>query len=67
MKTTYQKPMTDVIAIASAQIMAGSLLKTGTDGNPSQDLSNPTETNEIQGNLSRRRSIWDDEEEEEEF
>ena len=67
MKTTYQKPMTDVIAIASAQIMAGSLLKTGTDENPYQNLSESPETDATKDNLSRRRSIWDDEEEEEEF
>jgi len=67
MKTTYQKPMTDVIAIASAQIMAGSLLTTDSNGNPSQDLSNPTETNATKDNLSRRRTVWDDDEEEEEF
>ena len=67
MKTTYQKPMTDVITIASAQIMAGSLLRQDANGNPSQDLSNPTETNETQGNLSRRHTVWDDEEEQEEF
>ncbi len=67
MKTTYQKPMTDVITIASAQIMAGSLLRQDAYGNPSQDLSTPTETEQTKDNLSRRRSIWDDEEEEEEF
>lgn len=64
MKATYQKPATGVFTIATTELMAGSLLQQQTDGTIKQELdgSTPT-TTETSGNLSRR-SVWDEEEEE---
>ena len=62
MKKTYQSPETLLMAIATQQMIAASeLIKDN-----QQDLSNAPETTETSGNLSRR-SVWDDEEEEEEW
>ena len=68
MKAIYQKPTTGVFTIATTELMAGSLLQQQTDGTIKQELdgSTPT-TTETGGNLSRRRTVWDDEEEGEEF
>lgn len=65
MKKTYQSPETLLVAIATQQMIAASdLIK-----NDQQDLGSAPETTETSGNLSRRRSVWDDEEdfEEEQF
>ncbi len=58
MKAIYQKPETEMIVVAAQQLMAGSL------GNPEDgfDISDAPETGATDGNLSRRHSIWDDEE-----
>jgi len=48
--------------VATQQMMAGSdLIK-----NNQQDLENAPNTSETSGNLSRHRTVWDDEEELEE-
>lgn len=67
MKATYQKPVTDIIILSShANILTGSggLLGDGEEPND-LDLDNPATTDATSGNLSRRKSVWDDEEEEE--
>ncbi|MBQ7510032.1 MAG: hypothetical protein IJT53_03910 [Prevotella sp.] len=62
MKKIYQSPETLLMTIATQQMIAASeLIKDN-----QQDLSNAPETTETSGNLSRR-SVWDDEEEEEEW
>ncbi len=62
MKTTYQKPETLLMEIATQQMIAASdLIK-----NNQQDLENAPTTGETSGNLSRHRTVWDDEEELEE-
>ena len=66
MKATYQKPVTDIVLLST-----GALLQTISNGklgngetpkgfDPTQPVN---ETGETSGNLSRR-SVWDDEEEE---
>ena len=66
MKATYQKPKTEISIISGAQMIAtsnGGLL--GNGDNPNElDLSTAATTEESSGNLSRR-SVWDEEEEEE--
>ena len=68
MKATYQNPRTDIITISVAQMIAasnGGLL--GDNENPNDlDLTNAGTTDQTSGNLSRR-SVWDDEEEEEDY
>ena len=59
---TYLKPNTEVLYISVEQMIAGSPVKP--EGN--KDLSSAPETPETQGNLSRRKDIWEDDEEEEE-
>ncbi len=66
MKAIYQKPTTGVYTIATTELMAGSLLQQQTDGTIKQELDENTTTDKKSGNLSRR-SVWDDEEEEEDF
>ena len=66
MKATYQKPATGVFTIATTELMAGSLLQQQTDGTIKQELDEITTTDKSSGNLSRR-SVWDEEEEEEDF
>lgn len=61
MKAIYQNPKTDIVTISVEQLMtAGS----NNYGNPElgQDLETVGETDATSGNLSRRRSVWDDEE-----
>ena len=69
MKKTYQNPTTDIVIISVVQMIAasdGGLL--GNDDKPNNlDLENIAETDATEGNLSRRRTVWDDEEEEEEY
>ena len=62
MKTTYLKPETDVLYISVEQMIAASKPITEGGGN----LNDAPETTETSGNLSRRKDIWADEEEEEE-
>lgn len=67
MKVTYQKPVTDIITLSShANILTGSggLLGDGVTPND-LDLGNAGETDAVEGNLSRRKNVWDDEQEEE--
>lgn len=58
MKAIYQKPETNVTFVAVQQLMVSSPL-----GNPEDgfNLDDAPETGESSGNLSRGRSIWDDE------
>lgn len=67
MKATYQKPVTDIIILSPhANMLEGSGGLLGTNENPNDlDLGNAAETDATSGNLSRRKSVWDDEEEEE--
>jgi hypothetical protein len=68
MKAIYQKPATGVFTIATTELMAGSLLQQQTDGTIKQELDGSTPNTDLSsGNLSRRRTVWDDEEEEEDF
>lgn len=63
MKATYQKPTTDIVLIGMQGIICGSL---GNGDNPNPfDTTDAPITDETSGNLSRRRNVWDDEEEEE--
>lgn len=66
MKAIYQKPVTDIIAMSiKANILKGSGGLLGNGEKPEDlDLSNAGETESTSGNLSRR-SVWEDEEEEE--
>ena len=71
MKAIYQKPTTEQVLInTDVQLMqaskTGGLLGDGEDPNK-LDLGNAGETGETSGNLSRGRSVWDEEEEEEDF
>ena len=62
MKKIYQSPETLLMTIATQQMIAASeLIKDN-----QQNLNEAPTTNETSGNLSRR-SVWDDEEEEEEW
>jgi hypothetical protein len=65
MKAIYQNPTTDIITISVSQMIAA----TNNYGTPEngQDLNQAEETNATEGNLSRRRDIWADEEEDEDF
>jgi len=67
MKATYQKPVTDIITLSShANILTGSGSLLGDGEKPNDlDLDNAATTDATSGNLSRRKSVWDDEEEEE--
>ena len=62
MKKTYQAPETLLTTIAFQQVLTGS----NNYGQPEQgqDLSTVGETEATEGNLSRRRTVWDEEEEE---
>ena len=62
MKTTYLKPEMDVLYYAAEQLMSASKPITETGG----DLKETPETEATSGNLSRRKDIWADDEEEEE-
>ena len=62
MKTTYLKPEMDVLYYAAEQLMSASKPITETGGN----LNETPETEATSGNLSRRKDIWADDEEEEE-
>lgn len=62
MKKIYQKPETNLIVITPVQMIAGS--------NPEDGFKKDTanETDATEGNLSRRRrDIWEDEEDEDNY
>ena len=64
MKKIYQNPKTDVVTVTLSHIIAAS--QTGGllgDGPDDLDLNDIAETEATSGNLSRR-TVWDDEEEE---
>jgi len=63
MKTTYQKPMTTVVTLTLHQMIAASPVEDGFNKQTAPDLDGTITS----GNLSRRNTVWDDEEEEEEF
>ena len=58
MKAMYNSPKTDYVSFDMLQLMAGSL---GSDGPNDFNLTDAPETTENSGNLSRRRTVWDDE------
>ena len=60
----YLKPTTDMLYISVEQMIATSGPVSPTSGN--NDLSKATETTETSGNLTRRKDIWTDPDEEEE-
>ena len=62
MKTTYLKPNTDMLYLSVEQMIAASKPITENGGK----LDEAPETTQISGNLSRRKDIWEDEEDEEE-
>ena len=62
MKTTYLKPNTDMLYLSVEQMIAASKPITESGGK----LEDVPETEATSGNLSRRKDIWADEEEEEE-
>lgn len=59
----YQKPSTELFNVMTVQMIAASGY-----GKPEEgfNLDEVTTTDETSGNLSRRHSVWDDQEEEEE-
>jgi hypothetical protein len=58
MKKIYENPTTDIISMSVSELMAASL---GNGDNPNNiDLGQAGTTNATSGNLSRR-SVWDDE------
>lgn len=61
MKKTYQTPNTVAVRIDVQPMLAGSLGDGDNPRNFTPDSGAPTTTTES-GNLSRRRSLWDDEE-----
>ena len=63
MKTTYLKPEMDVLYYAAEQLMSASKTPITEGGG---NLDKAPETEETSGNLSRRKDIWADDEEEEE-
>ena len=67
MKKTYLIPSTDIAVVETQQMIAFSLGDDPTS--KSYDLSDPNAetTDQTSGNLSRRRSVWGDEEEFEEL
>ena len=68
MKTTYLKPTTDVLYIKVEQLLNSTSGPVGPGSTDNHDLNTAPETDATSGNLSRRKDIWaDDEEEEEEF
>lgn len=63
MKKAYQIPATDIILVATAQIICGSIMPENVeDGFNTGDAP---ETDATSGNLGRHNNVWDDEEEEE--
>ncbi len=65
MKKTYQNPMTNIVTLSVARMIAGSGGLLGDGEKPKTlHLDDAEETTATSGNLSRRRSEWDDEEEE---
>ena len=65
MKKTYQTPTSELSVIEMELLTVTSLFEQTGDGGMQQDLGNPEYTTETSGNLSRRRSVWDNEEYEE--
>lgn len=63
MKTTYLKPETEMLYYAAEQLMSASKTPMKEGGGKLEDVP---ETEATSGNLSRRKDIWADEEEEEE-
>ena len=61
MKKTYQTPETLMTAVEFQQVMVET---SNNYGHPElgQDLDKVAGTDDSDGNLSRRRSVWDDEE-----
>ena len=61
----YIAPSTDVITIMAQQILAGSAY--GQNIEEGFGMNELEETNAVSGNLARRRNLWDDDMEDEEF
>ena len=61
MKKTYQKPESNVVVVETQPLMSASNLLGYDGGILSQELSDPVETNETSGNLSRSGfGVWDE-------
>ena len=65
MKTIYQKPATEEIIISISHLMSAS--QTPENVEDGFDPNDTPTTGDTSGNLSRRRTVWEDEEEEEDF
>ena len=63
MKTIYQKPATEEIIISISQLM--SVSSTPDKVEDGFDPNDTPTTGDTSGNLSRRRNVWEEEEEEE--
>jgi len=63
MKKTYQAPCTFIAEIELQQMMVSGSNNNYGRPEQGQDLDAVGETSETSGNLSRRRSVWDEEEE----
>ena len=61
MKKTYQNPKTKIVTISVTKMFAAS--KNYGAPEQGQDLSEAENTTVTNGNLSRRRDMWDEEEE----
>ena len=61
MKKIYQTPVTDLVKIGITQMLMGSVVEQGFKP------ENAPDTEEISGNLARRKDIWADEDEEEDY
>lgn len=58
MKTTYQKPATDIILLTTKQLVMASPVENGFNTGTAE------ETEQTSGNLSRHFSVWGDDEDE---
>ena len=69
MKATYQKPAIELLSAYSLEhLLEGSGGLLGDGDNPKDlDLGNTSTTDATGGNLSRRRSVWSDGAEDDEF
>ena len=64
MKAIYQKPSTEEVFVSVSQLMSAS--QTPQNVEEGFDPTDTPTTEETSGNLSRRRTVWEDEEEDEE-
>ena len=62
MKKTYLNPTIEFDSMDCAELMQTASLKEKLDGTITTDLSKAVETDATSGNLSRRNSLWEDDE-----